>query len=215
MLKKGRQNIEIKTLFQRNILDQIKNTYEKEGISAAIKSYQQQRKPNQTTYQFTEKDLETLAYQLIDSNRITDAEKLLETNLSYYPNSERAKVALANAYIRNGKKEKANQLYQSVKEVNPSNYYLNLFRPKQNIVTFRIKGMQGAETIALAGTFNNYDPKANLFVKKDGEWICTLNIPSGKYAYKLYVDNTCWIQDPANQMHIKPNEWWDSYLQVQ
>lgn len=215
LLKKGRQDIEIKELFPKTIADQLKKTYEKEGITAAIRSYQQHRKSNKMNYRFSEKDLETIGYQLIDSNRLTDAEKLLKLNLSYYPKSEQAKVTLANAYILSGKKEEANQLYQLIKMSNPSNYYLNLFGPQNNWVTFRIKGMQGAESIALAGTFNNYDPKVNLFIKKDGEWICKVHIPSGKYAYKFYVDHTYWIQDPINQLHIKPNEWWDSYLQVQ
>ncbi|WP_293916264.1 MULTISPECIES: tetratricopeptide repeat protein [unclassified Sphingobacterium] len=215
LLKKGYQDIEIKDLFHKTLSEKIEQTYNQQGIAATISMYKQQRKSKNTSYQFAEKDLEILGYRLIDSNRIADAEKLFETNLSYYPDSENAQAALANACLLSGKTEKANKLYNQIRKINPSNYYLNLFGPQHNIITFRIKGMQGAESIALTGTFNNYDPKANPFIRKDGEWICTLHIPSGKYAYKIYVDNTYWMQDPGNLIHTKPNEWWDSYLQVQ
>ncbi|MGJ1319782.1 tetratricopeptide repeat protein [Sphingobacterium spiritivorum] len=215
LLKKGYQDIEIKDLFPKSLAERIEQTYNRQGIAAAISMYNKQRKSNKMHYQFSERDLEKFGYQLIDSNRITDAEKLFETNLKYYPDSENAIAALANACLLSGKKEKANRLYDQVRKINPSNYYLNLFGPQKNSITFRIKGMQGAETIALTGTFNNYDPHANPFIKKDGEWICTLPVAPGKYAYKIYVDNTYWMQDPGNMMHTKPNEWWDSYLQVQ
>ncbi|MOA67905.1 hypothetical protein D3C78_1952770 [compost metagenome] len=75
--------------------------------------------------------------------------------------------------------------------------------------------MQGADKIALVGTFNNYDPKANLFTRTKDGWSCTIKIPPGEYAYKFNIDDTFWIQDPANQLHVKPTEWWDSYLKVE
>lgn len=215
LLKRGRQDIEIKNLFPKSISDEIKLIYEQKGVDSAITYYQDKRRQKQSGYSFSEMELPNLGYQLIDSNKISDAIKFFTLNLKYYPNSDNANVALANAYLVTNKKDEANKLYNKVSILNPSNYYLNLFCKHRDSITFRIKGMQGAEKIALVGTFNNYDKASNLFTKKDNEWVCTLKIQPGEYAYKFNIDDTYWIQDPSNQLHTKPKEWWDSYLKVQ
>lgn len=215
LLQKGRQDIEIRNLFPKNIADELEIVYKQKGIDKTLIEYETKRRSNRGEYAFTENELINLGYQLIDSNRVSDATKLFTLNLKYYPNSDKANVALANAYLIAGKSNEANKLYNKVSKINPSNFYLNLFGKQKDSITFTIQGMQGAEKIALVGTFNNYDAKANLFTKRDQEWTCTIKIPRGEYAYKFNIDDSYWIQDPSNQLHIKPKEWWDSYLKVQ
>lgn len=215
LLKKGRQDIEITNLFPKSINNQMIKMYETKGIDKTISFYKSERKVNSSKYAFREVDLLDFGYQLLDSNRISDAIKIFSLNLKYYPNSDKANAALANAYFKEDKTDDANQFYAKVSELNPSNFYLNLFGKQKDSITFKIQGMQGAEKISLVGTFNNYDPKVNLFIKHGDEWSCTVKIPKGKYAYKFCVDDRYWIQDPSNQLHIKPKEWWDSYLKVQ
>lgn len=214
LLKQGRKDMEMKELFPKSMYDDLVKEYKSNGITQTLNFYQEQRKKNKNGYSFTENDLEQLGYQLIDSNRVADAVQLFELNLKYYPLSDKANVALANAYFKDGKDKNAADLYRKASKINPSNYYIDLFSNKNDSVTFKIKGMQGAGKIALVGTFNNYDPKVNPFTRTDGGWICTVKIPAGEYAYKFNIDDTFWIQDPANQLHIKPTEWWDSYLKV-
>jgi hypothetical protein len=215
LLKKGRQDIEIKNLFPKSIADELKTTYEQMGIDKTLNEYEAKRKSNREKYTFTENELVNLGYQLIDSNRVADATKLFILNLKYYPNSDKANVALANAYLIAGKNNEANKLYTKVSKINPSNFYLNFFGEHKDSITFKIQGMKGAGKIALVGTFNNYDPKVNLFTMHGDEWTCNIKIPKGEYAYKLNIDDRYWIQDPSNQLHIKPKESWDSYLKVQ
>ena len=215
LLEKGRQDIEIKTLFPKSIADELTIIYNQKGIDSTLSQYDTKRKLNQSGYSFSENDLENLGYQLIDSNKVSDAIKLFTLNLKYYPDSDKANVALANACLITGKQEEANKLYSKVFKINPSNFYLSLFGEQNGLITFRINGLQGAEKIALVGTFNNYDSKANLFAKQGDEWICTIKISHGDYAYKFNIDDRYWIQDPSNQLHIKSKEWWDSYLKVQ
>ncbi len=215
LLKKGRQNIEIKNLFPKSIAEELKTIYEQRGIDKTLTEYEEKRKSNRGEYTFTENELVNLGYQLIDSNRVSDAAKLFTLNLKYYPNSDKANVALANSFLIAGKIDEADKLYNKVSKINPSNFYLNLFGKHKDSITFKIQGMQGAEKIALVGTFNNYDPKANLFTRHGDVWTCNIKIPKGEYAYKFNIDDRYWIQDPLNQLHIKPKEWWDSYLKVQ
>jgi hypothetical protein len=215
LLKKGRQDIQIKDLFPPEVQTYIKEYYFKNGIDNTINEYKVKRKQTRGEFNFSEKDLEALGYQLIDSGKMKEAERLFLLNLEYYPNSDNANAALANAYLLDGKEKEANDNFEKVRQINSSNYYLNLFGPNNDSITFRIKGIQGAQKLAVVGKFNNYDTNANLFVRKGDEWICKMKILPGDYAYKFNIDDTYWIQDPSNQMHIKPNDWWDSYLRVQ
>ncbi len=51
--------------------------------------------------------------------------------------------------------------------------------------------------IFLAGTFNNWSPKANpmIYNKDSGVYECSLLLPRGEYEYKFIIDNQ-WSIDP-------------------
>jgi beta-lactamase regulating signal transducer with metallopeptidase domain len=63
--------------------------------------------------------------------------------------------------------------------------------------TFRLSGYPNARIVAVAGSFNNWNQSQFLFTKVDGEWICRINLPPGKYEYKFIVDGN-WLVDPRN-----------------
>jgi 1,4-alpha-glucan branching enzyme len=55
-----------------------------------------------------------------------------------------------------------------------------------------------ADSVSLAGTFNNWDPNANPMQKGDnGLWRTTVELTPGTYQYKFVVDGT-WVEDPSN-----------------
>ena len=56
-----------------------------------------------------------------------------------------------------------------------------------------------ASRVALAGTFNRWDPAATPLVRlgKDGMWTVTLALPSGQHQYGFIVDGRNWVPDPA------------------
>jgi hypothetical protein len=56
-----------------------------------------------------------------------------------------------------------------------------------------------ASRVALAGTFNRWDPTATPLVRvgKDGMWTVTLALPSGQHQYGFIVDGRNWMPDPA------------------
>ena len=55
-----------------------------------------------------------------------------------------------------------------------------------------------ADSVSMAGTFNDWDPNAVKLAKGDqGLWTATLTLPPGSYQYKFIVDGT-WVEDPGN-----------------
>jgi chromosome partitioning protein len=57
-----------------------------------------------------------------------------------------------------------------------------------------------AETVQIAGDFNNWQPEQTLLKKvgEDGAWQAKLELPAGRYRYRLVVDGQ-WQQDPYNE----------------
>ncbi len=65
--------------------------------------------------------------------------------------------------------------------------------------TFRLKGYGNAQSVFLAGDFNNWSPKA-LAMKKDGDdWVFSVHLFAGKHLYKFIVDGE-WMIDPSNKL---------------
>jgi hypothetical protein len=65
--------------------------------------------------------------------------------------------------------------------------------------TFRLKGYADAQSVFLAGDFNNWSPKT-LAMKRDGDdWVFSVHLFAGKHLYKFIVDGS-WIIDPSNKL---------------
>jgi Glycogen recognition site of AMP-activated protein kinase len=72
---------------------------------------------------------------------------------------------------------------------------------KGNVV-FRLKGHADAQTVALAGSFNNWNQSQFLFGREGDEWVCRIDLDPGVYQYKLIVDGN-WLLDPANSATVE------------
>ncbi|MBU0650810.1 AAA family ATPase [bacterium] len=69
-------------------------------------------------------------------------------------------------------------------------------------VKFIVKA-PNAQNVEVAGDFNNWRPDLTKLEKKDGEvWVKELEIPLGRYEYKLVVDGI-WMKDPYNNNAVK------------
>lgn len=62
---------------------------------------------------------------------------------------------------------------------------------------FRLKGAAFARRVAIAGSFNDWNPDVTLFAREGDGWVCRVELPPGKHTYKLVVDGRMLI-DPAN-----------------
>lgn len=72
---------------------------------------------------------------------------------------------------------------------------------KGNVV-FRLKGYADAQTIALTGSFNNWNQSQFLFGREGDEWVCRIDLDPGVYRYKLIVDGN-WLLDPSNPATVE------------
>jgi 1,4-alpha-glucan branching enzyme len=56
-----------------------------------------------------------------------------------------------------------------------------------------------ASRVAIAGSFNLWDPQMNVLSGPDrkGVWTVTLELPEGRYEYLFVVDGNKWLQDPG------------------
>jgi hypothetical protein len=63
--------------------------------------------------------------------------------------------------------------------------------------TFRFRNALYARRVALAGSFNDWNPTKTFFTREGDEWVCRIDLPPGKYDYKLVVDGRYYV-DPSN-----------------
>jgi serine protease AprX len=72
-------------------------------------------------------------------------------------------------------------------------------------------------SVELAGDFNGWDStKIRLHESEEGTWSCWIPTPPpGRYRYKFVIDETLWIEDPANN-EKEPDGFggWNSRLVV-
>jgi 1,4-alpha-glucan branching enzyme len=56
-----------------------------------------------------------------------------------------------------------------------------------------------ASSVAVAGSFNRWDPRKNPLSGPDkkGAWSVTLELPEGRYEYLFVVDGNKWLPDPG------------------
>jgi beta-lactamase regulating signal transducer with metallopeptidase domain len=79
---------------------------------------------------------------------------------------------------------------------------VRMIRQSTALTTFRLEGFEDARIVTLAGSFNDWDPSAQLLTREGDEWVCRLELPPGKYGYKFVVDGK-WMTDPANPFREK------------
>ena len=73
-----------------------------------------------------------------------------------------------------------------------------------------------AESVQIAGDFNNWQPQKTPMQKVGGSgvWQTKLKLPAGKYRYRLVVDGQ-WQQDPYNEMtELNPFGGYNSVIKV-
>ena len=61
-------------------------------------------------------------------------------------------------------------------------------------VEFRLNA-NGAKSVAVAGSFNNWSTKKTPLRKEGERWTTTLKLPRGRYEYRFVVDGN-WVNDP-------------------
>lgn len=84
-------------------------------------------------------------------------------------------------------------------------------------VTFKLPPEVNAESVALVGEFNEWDPEANPMKKlKDGSFSTTISLPAGEtYRFRYLLDGEKWENDWEADRYA-PNQYGgeDSMIEV-
>jgi dienelactone hydrolase len=92
-----------------------------EGIEAAVRNYRELRRQNPLFYDFSERELNNLGYEMLFTNRPKEAVELFKLNAEMYPQSSNAFDSLGEAYAAVKDRESAVKNYRRALELNPQN----------------------------------------------------------------------------------------------
>src|SRR6266704_1284043 len=59
-----------------------------------------------------------------------------------------------------------------------------------------------AQSVAIAGSFNDWNPKRTPMVKEGSSWVTTITLPRGRYEYRFVADGK-WVNDPSAKEFVK------------
>lgn len=152
--------------------------------------------------QLPERELLDLAEQLSMGPQPAQSAELLELGSTAYPHSPQVLQALGFAYLKQRDRPRAQAAFARYATSQPhdetaQHLVAQLTQAPTGNVTLRLPGYSSARLVTLAGSFNNWQPLHTLFLQESGEWRCTLQLPLGKYPYKIIVDGN-WQTDPGN-----------------
>jgi imidazolonepropionase-like amidohydrolase len=104
-----------------SIADAIAHTVMAESVSAAIARYRLLKKEHPADYDFSEKELNALGYQLLNHERVADAIEIFRLNVEMYPQGFNTYDSLGEAYLRKNNRDLAITNYKKSLELNPHN----------------------------------------------------------------------------------------------
>lgn len=97
------------------------DTFVKQGIGAAVKQYHVLASTRSNRYEFNERALNSLGYDLLGKQKIKEAIEIFKLNVEAYPESFNVYDSLGEAYMRNGDKALATRNYLKSLELNSNN----------------------------------------------------------------------------------------------
>jgi tetratricopeptide (TPR) repeat protein len=104
-----------------SIVDAIAHTLFRDGVAAAIAEYRKLKQAQFETYDFSERELNRLGYELLKQQRMTDAIEIFKLNVEMFPNGFNAYDSLGEAYLKAGDQGLAAKNYRKSLELNPHN----------------------------------------------------------------------------------------------
>lgn len=91
------------------------------GASAAIALYRTLKAERVNEYDFSETELNTLGYQLLQMGKVPESIQIFKLNVEAYPQAFNTYDSLGEAYMRHGEKDLAITNYKKSLELNPQN----------------------------------------------------------------------------------------------
>lgn len=96
-------------------------TLRERGVEAAITQYYDLKKNQSDVYDFHERELNLLGYDLLGQHRIKDAIEIFKLNVAVYPKAANTYDSLGEAYLANGDRDLAIKNYRKSFELDSRN----------------------------------------------------------------------------------------------
>jgi CubicO group peptidase (beta-lactamase class C family) len=109
------------TLPRLSVAEFLYATYKAEGIAGALRGYDSLRGRNDTSYDFSESELNELGYQFLGMKKYPEAVQILKLNAREFPGSSNVYDGLGEAYMDNGDRDLAIKNYRRSLELDPGN----------------------------------------------------------------------------------------------
>ncbi|MEO1262175.1 MAG: serine hydrolase [Bacteroidota bacterium] len=190
-----------------------------DGFEKAIIPYLNNKKEFQDTILLNAWKMNNVGYKIMNYGKYEDAKKVFMLNIKAFPKNSNTYDSYAEACLKNGEQELAKKYYQIAFEKNKENKIAasivqQLSENNSGNTTFTFTDYPYAKHVALAGSFNNWNSLSLPFVRKNGAWVCTIDLEPGTYEYKFIVDGV-WTPDPENREIINNDGNINSVLKVE
>jgi tetratricopeptide (TPR) repeat protein len=104
-----------------SIAQTLRTTIASRGIDGAIQQYHALKATQAATYNFDERELNTLGYQLLRKKQFKQAIRVFQLNVEAYPRSSNAYDSLAEGYMGDGDRVSAIANYEKALQLDPKN----------------------------------------------------------------------------------------------
>jgi CubicO group peptidase (beta-lactamase class C family) len=135
------------------------------GVESAVSEYRKLKAENSQTFDFSENELNTLGYQLLNMKRIKDAIEIFKLNVEMFPKSANAYDSLGETYLADNQKELALANYKKAVELDPTNANALLI----------VRQLEGKETKVDSSGFEAYTgeyqvtPSLTMTITREGD----------------------------------------------
>lgn len=169
---------------KKSIAETLYKTAVEKGVASAVAEYRRLKAENSPTFDFSERELNTLGYQLLNIKGAKDAIEMFKLNVEMFPTSSNAYDTLGEAYLADGEKALALANYKKAVELDPAN--ANALRI--------VKQLEGKETKIDASGFDAYTgeyqvtPKLILTITKEGDKLFGQLTGQPKFAVEAVSD---------------------------
>jgi hypothetical protein len=107
---------------RKSIGDTLSATIASAGIDEAARQYHELKATQPAVYNFDERELNDLGYQLLRKNQFKEAIRVFQLNVEAYPQSSNVYDSLGEAYMDGGQNGKAVTNYRKSLKLNPKNH---------------------------------------------------------------------------------------------
>jgi CubicO group peptidase (beta-lactamase class C family) len=169
---------------KRSIAETLYKIAVEKNVASAVTEYRKLKAENSPTFDFSEKELNILGYQLVGLKRRKDALEIFRLNAEMFPTSASAYDTLGEAYLADDQKDLALANYKKAVELDPTNANALLI----------VKRLEGKETKVDSSGFDAYvgdyevTPTLTLTISKEGDKLFGQLTGQGKLAVEPVSD---------------------------